>query len=88
MTERAQDQPIDVVDLHIPDDVDVDVQSIRHRLGLSQREFARAYGFSIHTLRKWEQGVRRPEKPTRLLLLLIDEMPEEVNRRLERFSQS
>ncbi len=88
MTTSNDNHRIDVVDVSFPDDVDVDVQAIRHRLGLSQREFARAYGFSIHTLRKWEQGVRRPEKPTRLLLMLIDEMPEEVNRRLEQVSKS
>lgn len=88
MTTSNNDHRVDVVDVSFPDDFDVDVQSIRHRLGLSQREFARAYGFSIHTLRKWEQGVRRPEKPTRLLLMLIDEMPEEVNRRLDRVSKA
>lgn len=78
--EYSESMPILPID--IPDDFDIDVQSIRKRLGLSQTQFARAYGFSVHTLRKWEQGVRRPEKSTRLFLLMIRDMPEVVQRYL------
>ncbi|QDG52291.1 helix-turn-helix domain-containing protein [Persicimonas caeni] len=74
--------------IDIPDDFDIDVKSIRKRLGLSQTEFSRAYGFSVHTLRKWEQGVRRPEKSTRLFLLMIRDMPEIVQRYLNWLSSS
>ncbi len=77
-----------VTPIDIPDDFDIDVQAIRKRLGLSQTEFARAYGFSVHTLRKWEQGVRRPEKSTRLFLLMIRDMPELVQRYLNWLSSS
>jgi putative transcriptional regulator len=85
------EEPMKMLPVDIPDNFDVDVQEIRQRLGLSQTEFAEAYGFSVHTLRKWEQWVRRPEKPTRLLLLMIRDMPEVVQRYLhwlseERFS--
>lgn len=82
-SESMATAPID-----IPDDFDIDVQAIRKRLGLSQTEFARAYGFSVHTLRKWEQGVRRPEKSTRLFLLMIRDMPELVQRYLTWLSSS
>jgi putative transcriptional regulator len=80
-------EPIDVQSVDIPDNFDVDVKAIRERLGLSQTEFAQAYGFSVHTLRKWEQWVRRPEKPTRLFLLMIRDMPEVVQRYLHWLSE-
>jgi DNA-binding XRE family transcriptional regulator len=81
------EEPMEMLAIDIPDGFDVDVQEIRHRLGLSQTEFADAYGFSVHTLRKWEQWVRRPEKPTRLLLLMIRDMPEVVHRYLHWLSE-
>ena len=33
-----------------------DVSAIRQKLGLSQSEFAERFGFSIRTIREWEQG--------------------------------
>lgn len=74
-----------VTPVQIPDD-QVDIRAVRKDLGLTQKEFAEAYGFSVHTLRKWEQGVRRPEKPTRILLMLIRDMPDVVNRYLAQLS--
>lgn len=59
-----------------------DVAAVRRRLGLSQRAFAQAFGVSPHTLRKWEQGQRRPEGPARVLLCVIDKEPEAVRRAL------
>ena len=75
-------ESVRVHEVDVPDNIDVDVKAIRAQLGLSQEDFARAYGFSVHTLRKWEQRKRTPEKPTRLLLLMIRDMPEVVNRYL------
>ena len=60
----------------------VDVRAIRERLDLSQRAFAREFGFSISTIRNWEQGTRRPEKSARILLTLIDRHPETVRQTL------
>jgi putative transcriptional regulator len=60
---------------HIPH---VDVKKVRARVGLSQAEFARKFGFSIGTLRNWEQGRREPEVPTRILLAVIAKHPEAV----------
>ena len=43
---------------------DVDVVATRERLGLSQAEFATAFGVSVSTVRNWEQGRARPDAPT------------------------
>lgn len=45
-----------------------DIAATRHRLGLSQTEFAAWFGISPGTLRNREQGRRVPEGPARVLL--------------------
>ncbi len=52
------------------------------RADLSQKQFAGRFGFSINTLRHWEQGKRQPEGPTRAYLLVIDRVPEAVQNAL------
>jgi putative transcriptional regulator len=66
--------------IHVPRDIDV--KSIRTRLGLTQEEFAQRFCFSVNTLRHWEQGTRRPEGPTRAYLLVIERAPLAVERAL------
>lgn len=61
---------------------DVDVASVRQRLGMSQAAFARAFGVSTATLRNWEQGRRVPQGPARVLLNVIEREPEAVLRAL------
>lgn len=61
---------------------EIDVRAIRGRLGLTQQEFAVRFGFSVNTLRHWEQGRRVPEAPTRAYLLVIDREPQTVERAL------
>ncbi len=39
----------------------VDVRAIRAKLDMTQEEFAGRFGFSVNTLRHWEQGSRQPE---------------------------
>lgn len=56
----------------------VDVRSIRRRLSLTQREFALRFGFSLASVRHWEQGSRAPETSARVLLTLIDKDPDYV----------
>ena len=58
----------------------VDVQAVRRHLGLSQADFAEAFGISVATLRNWEQGRRMPRGPARLLLAVIELEPEAVQR--------
>jgi putative transcriptional regulator len=60
----------------------VDVRAVRERLGLSQSEFAKAFGVSVATLRNWEQGRRYPRGPARVLLMIIEQEPDAVQRAL------
>lgn len=53
----------------------IDVKAIRAKLAMTQEEFAGRFGFSVNTLRHWEQGSRQPEGPTRAYLLVIDRAP-------------
>jgi putative transcriptional regulator len=64
--------------IHIP--TNIDVKTIRVKLDMMQEEFAASFGFSINTLRHWEQGRRVPEGPTRAHLLVINHDPEAVQR--------
>ena len=66
--------------VHIPSEIDV--RAIRSRLGMTQQQFAVAFGFSVNTLRHWEQGRRVPEGPTRAYLLVIDREPKAVQKAL------
>jgi putative transcriptional regulator len=61
---------------------DVDITNLREKLGLSQDKFAAMFGLSPRTLRNWEQGVRHPEGPARILLQVIDREPDAVMRAL------
>jgi putative transcriptional regulator len=66
--------------VHVP--AHVDVKAIREKLGMTQRAFAARFGFSINTLRHWEQGKREPEGPTRAYLQVIDRAPRAVEKAL------
>jgi len=57
-----------------------DVKAIRRRLDLSQAEFAARFGFTLGTVRDWEQGRRRPVGPARVLLAVIARDPAAVDR--------
>lgn len=60
----------------------VDVLSIRRKMGLTQRQFADRFGFSVGAVRDWEQGRRQPERAARVLLLIIDRETKAVERAL------
>ena len=66
--------------VHVP--AHIDVKAIRTKLGMTQRNFAARFGFSINTLRHWEQGKREPEGPTRAYLLVIARAPQVVQEAL------
>ena len=66
--------------VHVPETIDV--KAIRARLDMTQEEFAGRFGFSVNTLRHWEQGSRQPEGPTRAYLLVIDRAPKAVQKAL------
>jgi len=52
-----------------------DIVALRRFTGLTQQEFAEALGISVHTLRNWEQGRRRPEGPALALLRVATRHP-------------
>ena len=52
-----------------------DVAALRRFIGLSQPQFAKAVGISVHTLRNWEQNRRRPEGPALALLRIAARHP-------------
>lgn len=62
--------------------IDVDVRAARKKLGLSQDRFALAFGVSASTVRKWEQGQRRPTGAARVLVRVIEKNPEAVRNAL------
>jgi len=60
----------------------VDVAAIRAGLELTQVEFAARFGFSLRAVQQWEQGVRKPEGPARVLLAMTAVDPTAVRRLL------
>ena len=67
--------------VHIPHEIDT--RRIRKNLGMTQAEFATAFGFSVNTLRHWEQGKRVPDGPARAYLKVIDHAPSAVKKALK-----
>ena len=61
----------------------IDVRAIRDKTGMSQQQFCAAFGISLGTLRNWEQGLRTPRGPARVLLKVVDREPETVIRALK-----
>ena len=59
-----------------------DFVALRRFVDLTQDEFARAIGISVHTLRNWEQGRRRPEGPAIALLRIAARHPRIIRENL------
>lgn len=81
---RGEPSGVRETHVHVPDEIDV--RSIREGLGMSQAEFALRFGFSLGTVRGWEQGRRHPEGPARVLLTVIAKAPRAVVDALEPMS--
>lgn len=62
---------------------DVDVKSIRGKLGMTQEQFT-SFGFSLSAIRHWEARRRMPEGPARVLLMVIARNPSVVLETLHR----
>jgi putative transcriptional regulator len=73
--EKGEMKPSRVIaaDLAAPD-----VAVLRRRLGLSQAHFAAGIGVPVGTLRNWEQGIRIPKGPARVLLHIVEQDPRVV----------
>ncbi len=59
-----------------------DIAALRKFIGLTQTEFARAIEISVHTLRNWEQGRRKPEGPALALLRIAARHPRIIRENL------
>lgn len=62
--------------LHIPRELNV--SAIRGKIGLSQDDFATAFGFTVNQIRDWEQGRSRPIGGVRAYLMIIERDPKGV----------
>lgn len=58
----------------------LDVKNIRAKIGMSQRQFANTFGFSVSAVRHWERGDRTPRGPSLVLLRLIEKAPELIQK--------
>jgi putative transcriptional regulator len=56
----------------------LDVKEVRAKVGMSQNEFASAFGISVSTLRHWERGDRAPHGPALVLLNVVAKEPQAV----------
>jgi putative transcriptional regulator len=56
----------------------VDVKAIRKAVRKTQRQFAETYHLPFSTVRDWEQHVRQPDAPARVLLQLIERDPKTI----------
>jgi DNA-binding transcriptional regulator YiaG len=60
-----------------------DISALRRFVGLTQAQFAHAMGISVHTLRNWEQGRRRPDGPAIALLRIAARHPRIIRENLK-----
>lgn len=60
----------------------IDIKAVRAKVGMTQEEFAMAFGISLGTLRHWERGDRKPGGPALVLLNVVAKEPEAVLRAL------
>ena len=75
-----------------PEDFDVSVAGLkrahmgrrfrvlRHKLGVTQEQFARSYGIPLHSLRQYEMARYMPPPAVRAYLKVIEAEPEVVKR--------
>ena len=59
------------------------LRALRHRLGLTQEEFAARYRLPLGTIRDWEQGTHKPDRAALVLLTVIAIDPEGVAKALD-----
>ncbi|MCW5717230.1 MAG: helix-turn-helix domain-containing protein [Bauldia sp.] len=61
----------------------VDVRAIRKAHGLTQKDFAVRFGFTLSRLRDWEQGRSSPDSASRAFLMVIAQEYDAVERALK-----
>lgn len=55
-------------------------RTLRHRLGMTQEQFAATYGIPLHSLRQYEMARYMPPPATRSYLKAIEAEPELIKR--------
>ena len=65
-----------------------DVKAIREKTGLTQERFARNFGWSVDTVRSWEQGRRIPDHSAFLLLSMISRRPAAMLEEVEQIEEA
>ena len=80
---RGEKTGIEVIRVSPKIPENVDVKSIRVKLGMTQAEFT-SFGFSLSAIRHWEAHRRVPEGPARVLLMVIARNPSVVLETLHR----
>lgn len=58
----------------------VDVKRVRKNVGMTQTQFADAFGIGLGTLRHWERGDREPKGAALVLLNILAKEPKTVLR--------
>ena len=53
--------------VHVPEEIDV--KSIRKRLGLTQPEFSSRFGFDVRAVQDWEQKRRQPDRAALIIVV-------------------
>ena len=56
------------------------IRAIRKKVAKSAKEFERRFGIPAATINNWEQGRRSPDPASRLLLKVIEQSPEIVEK--------
>lgn len=62
----------------------VDVRTVREGLGMTQEQFAAAFGFDEATIQNWEQGRSKPDRGHASYIAAIAAAPEAVRKAFER----
>ncbi len=55
-----------------------EITDVRHKLNMTQTQFATAFGISVSTLRNWEQGHRNPTGAAVTLIKVAKKHPKAV----------
>ncbi len=61
-------------------EVKTEAARIRHKINLTQQQFAESIGVSLATLRKWESGAAQPTGAARVLLKVVEIAPDIARR--------
>jgi putative transcriptional regulator len=59
------------------------IKEIRKRYAKSTKAFEKRFGIPASTMNNWEQGRRKPDPAARLLLKVIDQSPEAVEKAVQ-----